>query len=174
MPTTKLSGLGIAEKPAPIAVHASAAAPPETLKFSGVELLGVPSVKSGSVTAPEGVTAVTTVAGLLPVRLTTNEPAPAAVALGVVQVSVAVRTALFASVGVKRIGNVVFAPAAIDTGNVGAGLKPNSAALAPPNAQPVRFNAAVFRAFAATVVDWVAVGVATVRPLKVSANGIAL
>mgnify|MGYP000064100465 CR=1 FL=1 len=169
-----MSGLGVAEKPAPVAVHVSAAVPPVTLKLSGVELLGVPSAKAGSVTAPGAVTAVTTVAGLLPVRLTMNEPAPVAVAFGVVQVSVAVRAAPFASVGVKRIGNVVFAPAAIDTGNIGAGLKLNSAALVPPNVQPERFNAAVLPALAVTVVDCVAVGVPTAVPVKVNASGVAV
>ena len=112
--------------------------------------------------------------GLLPVKLTTNEPAPTAVAFGVIQVSVAVRAGPLNSVGVKRIGNVVFAPGAIDTGNVGAGLKPNSAALEPPNVQPDRFNAAVFAALAVTVVDCVAVGVPTAVPVKVSANGAAV
>jgi len=134
----------------------------------------VPIEKLGSVTAPLGVTADTTVAGLLPVKLTTNEPAPAAVALGVVQVKVAVRTALLAAVGVKRTGSVVFAPAATDTGNAGTGFKLNSAELAPPNVQPDKFNAAVFAAFAVTVVDWVAVGVPTVTPVKVNANGAAV
>ena len=109
--------------------------------------------------------------GLLPVKLTTNEPAPAALAFGVVQVSVAARTALLAAVGVKRTGNAVLAPAATDTGNVGTGLKLNSAALAPPNVHPDRFSAAVFPAAAVTVVDCVAVGVPTVTPVKVNASG---
>ena len=144
------------------------------MKLSGVEVLGVPSEKLGSVTAPAGVTADTTVAGLLPVRLTTNDPAPAAVAFGVVQVNVAVRTALFAAVGVKRIGKAVVAPAAIDTGNVGTGNKLNSAALAPPNEQPDKLSAAVFPAVAATVVDCVTVGDPTVTPVKVNDNGVAV
>ena len=144
------------------------------MKLNAVELLAVPSEKGGNVTAPDGVTAVTTVAGLLPVKLTTNEPAPAAVAFGVVQVSVAVRTALLAAEGVKRTGNAVLAPAATDTGNVGTGLKLNSAALAPPNVHPDRFNAAVFPAAAVTVVDCVAVGVPAVIPVKVNASGAAV
>ena len=131
-----------------------------------------PDVVSVGPAASEAVGAVAV--GLLPVKLTTNEPAPAAVAFGVVQVSVAVRTALLAAEGVKRTGNAVLAPAATDTGNVGTGLKLNSAALAPPNVHPDRFNAAVFPAAAVTVVDCVAVGVPAVIPVKVNASGAAV
>ena len=151
-----------------------AAAPPVTLKLSGVELLGVPTVKAGSVTAPEGVAAVTTATGLFPVKLTMKDPAPGAVAFGVVQVSVAVRTAPFATAGVKRIGNAVLAPGAIDTGNAGTGFKLNSPGLVPPKVQPDKFNAAVLPADAVTVVDCVAVGVPAVAPVKVNANGAAV
>ena len=105
---------------------------------------------------------------------TVGESAPAAVALATVQVSVAVRAALFAAAGVKRTGSVVLPPAAIATGRVGAGFKAKSTALAPAMEQAVRFAAAVVPAVAATVTNWFAVGVPTATPTKLSGDGVAV